>query len=159
MTGQKRSRTRALATPGTDVGALRYTLFKEGHARIQAAIGAGFFLEAITLTESLIADRLESRLSFLTGSDISFLSLGPLIDLTKQHETYPEVRGLVTSDVDDWRRQRNAAAHEMLKIESGDRRSWDDRNSQLKVVAKGGYRILRTLVRAIDRLKPRRSVR
>ncbi len=159
MKAKKAMRLRAQALPDIDVGALRYSLYKEGHARIQAAISAGYFLEAISLIESLMSDRLESRLSHLTGSNVAFQNLGPLIDLMRQHEKDADVLALVTAKVDNWRRGRNSAAHEMLKIEVGDTRSWDVRQDQLKTVAASGYRVLKELSKLLDRGRPRRRVR
>ncbi len=44
-----------------DVAEARHQLFKVGCARINDAIEHRYFLEAICLIESLLADRMESR--------------------------------------------------------------------------------------------------
>lgn len=58
---------------------MRGMLYKNAFSRINLAMEQGFHLEAISLIESLVSDRLESRLSFLKQKDFSFEPLGSLI--------------------------------------------------------------------------------
>jgi hypothetical protein len=114
---------------------------------------AGFFLEAITLIESLATDRLESRLSFLTGTNRGFENLGPLIKDMRKHETDPALRALVDQDLDAWRQMRNASLHEMPKLAAGDSSTWEDRVQFLVIVAIEGLDVLRQLSNQIRALK------
>jgi hypothetical protein len=139
------SRKRANSADG-DIGQERYELYKAAFERIATAIAAGYYLEAISIEESLIADRLESHLSFRLGKDFSFKTLGKLIDKIKSHETNPELRKLVLKDLDQWRKDRNTAAHEMVKIEVGQPMSWEQRSQINQTVAEVGL----VLVRKID---------
>src|SRR3990167_3525749 len=70
MTSSSSPRKRAIATSDTTIGSTRYNLYKQAYSRINDATKQGFFLEAITIIESLISDRLESRLTFLKKHDV-----------------------------------------------------------------------------------------
>lgn len=141
------TRTRAVSEPGTDVGSMRYGLYKQAYAQVNKAIKEGFYLEAITLIESLTSDRLESRISCRMGKDFSFKTLGSLIKELRDHESDPELKRLVDEDLDKWRQARNKALHEMVKLEQGDSGTWEERTAELIPVAEDGL----TILRAIDR--------
>ncbi|MBK8182926.1 MAG: hypothetical protein IPK63_08495 [Candidatus Competibacteraceae bacterium] len=69
MASNPKNRNRAIATADNNIGITRYQLYKRAYAKINESIKQGFYLEAISIIESLISDRLESRLTFLKGSD------------------------------------------------------------------------------------------
>ncbi len=140
-------RTRARSLPGTDVGRLRYGLYRQAYARISEASMKGFYLEAIAIIESLITDRLESRLTFLMDRDVSFKTLGSLIAEIRKREKDELFKQLVSNDVDRWRALRNAAIHEMAKIADGEFPTWERRAKAIESVAASGL----TCLRAIDR--------
>lgn len=139
------SRRRAISTPGSATGKLRYGLYKAAYDQIKSAITHGFHLEAITLVESLISDRLESRLSFLKQADFSFKTLGTLITETGKIETDPELKSLVTQRLNKWRRDRNAAIHEMVKLAAGEAATWSERAGHLHAIAEEGLVTLRAI--------------
>jgi biopolymer transport protein ExbB/TolQ len=138
-------RIRAIATEGSNVGTYRQDLYRNAFKRIKQATDQGFNLEAITLIESLISDRLESRLSFLLKEDFSFKTLGVLINKAKRIENNEELKLVITSDLNKWRNQRNSALHEMIKIQEGETPSWEDRISNLKNVSESGLKLLRKI--------------
>ena len=138
-------RTRAVAAPGSEIGPVRYELYRQAFSKINAAHRQGFYLEAITLVESLVADRLESRLTYLLEQDVSFKTLGTLIDKAKKHETDGVLHSIIISRLDNWRNARNEALHEMAKLASGDYRTWDDRTKGLIPISKDGVSILRAI--------------
>ena len=97
----------------------KYLSYKEAHKRIKSSISKEFFLEAITIQESIISDRL---LSHLIGKGIiSFreddighgkVALSSLINkLGKNHSLY--------NNLDKWRRDRNICIHSMCKSYPG----------------------------------------
>ena len=125
-------KTRALAekTSKSVTGNARYLLYRKGISRIKDSItkGKGYYLEAITLCESLIADRLESRSKFLTKSDrYSFKPLGKLQEGILYHETNNELKSTVGGKLDDWRVERNNALHAIVKLEDKNIEIWEDR--------------------------------
>jgi hypothetical protein len=139
-------RKRADSKVDGDIGQERYALYKAAFERIAQAIAEGYYLEAISIEESLIADRLESHLSYRLGKDFGFKNLGKLIDKIKSDETDAELRKLVSQELDQWRKARNTAAHEMVKIEVGKQVSWEARSQINQSVAEAGL----ILVRKID---------
>lgn len=140
-------RIRATATPGTPVGQTRYRLYRKAYARVKDAQETGFYLEAITIIESLVSDRLESRLCHL-GVNVAFKPLGKLIDGFKSKsskESDLELRRLVAEDLDGWRGERNRALHEMAKLVEGEDADWDTRYDGLRAVATRGAALLRKI--------------
>lgn len=147
------TRTRAVAHPGTKVGMLRHALYRAAYARINEAMDAGYNLEAITLIESLLSDRLESRATFLAQRDRSFLALGAVITELRNLEKDEELRAIVQRDAVVWKDERNRALHEMAKLASGDTRTWDERISLLKVHAKQGIKLLRSYDKRLKQIR------
>lgn len=149
----KPNRMRALAQTHNDVGHRRHNLYREAYNRISKAINDKYFLEAITLTESLLTDRLESRVTYLLGKDYSFKTLGQLIGKIKKRECDAQLSELVLGDVESWRNTRNNALHEMAKMEDGDTRSWDARMAELPAIAGTGLKVLRHVDSRIKTLR------
>jgi hypothetical protein len=147
-------KTRAIAKPGTRVGLTRYTLYKRAWEHVDVATKAGFHLEAITLLESILTDRMESRASFLTSTIQGYQNLGPLITTLKKHEKLPEFLAVLDS-IDAWREQRNAAVHEMVKFEAGHAPTWDEKLKPLPKIVLEGKRI----IRAFDRIDKRERLK
>jgi len=145
----KKKEIRATAETHNKVGMQRYRTYKASISRINTSIENGYYLEAITLCESLIADRLESRLNFLTGSDkYSFKTLGKLQEGIGKNETDKSLIDLVEFNkgtLDLWREKRNNALHAMAKMEDGDSREWEDKIAECKKIAEEGE-VLRKLV-------------
>ena len=78
------------------------------------------------MAESLLTDRLASRLSFLIPTARAFDAIGPLCKSLKTSKTDAELLALVES-VLSWAKDRNRALHEMAKLEEGELESWPDR--------------------------------
>lgn len=148
-----RSRKRAVRTPDNDISQERYELYKATFAWITKSINEGFYLEAISLEESLITDRLESYMTWLKGTDYSFKTLGDLKRAIEVYETDDDLRLLVLGELDQWRRARNKAAHEMVKIEDGKTISWTDRMRINQEVAEAGLELVRKIDRQTRRLR------
>jgi hypothetical protein len=70
-------------------GKERYEIIKATISRYNTAIEHSFFLEATALMESLISDRLESRLGKLKEDSISFNTFGNLLQLLREVEKDP----------------------------------------------------------------------
>jgi hypothetical protein len=111
-------------------------------------------LEAVTLLESLISDRLESRAGYLTGKNEGFQTLGALIESLRVHESVVELTQLI-GRIDQWRRRRNEVIHEMVKFEQGTLPTWEDKTSGLAEIASDGQAVLREFAAldARERLK------
>ena len=138
------TRIRAKAIPKTLVGKHRYVIYLNAYKRISEAVEAGFYLEAVTLIESLLADRLESRLSYVKGEEFSFKTLDRIVNSAKG-EPDDILRKIVQTDVTNWKDQRNKALHEMAKIEDGDWSLWENRYAKLNKITTNGMSILRSV--------------
>ncbi len=147
------TRIRAIAEEGTNVGQERHLLFKQAYGRINHSMENGYYLEAITIIESLVSDRLESRLTFLKGTDFSFKNLGQLINAARNDETDDELKTLIIADLDSWREKRNTSLHEMAKKADGDASTWEDRVADIKQVAIDGLDILRKIDNKCTKLR------
>jgi hypothetical protein len=133
-----------------DTGQLRYRTYKSAIVRIKKSIDEGYYLEAITLCESLIADRLESRLNYIKGTnEFSFKPLGTLQDGIRKIEKDVNILKLINGESDSWRISRNDALHAMAKIEDGDTKEWNDKINDCKVIAERGEEIRKKIFKLI----------
>lgn len=147
-------RLRAEAYSGKGYGTLRYHLFERAAQHIEASIAAGYYCEAIAIIESIITDRLESRLSWLKGTNVGFQNLGKAINDLKSCETDEELKAVLL-DLNSWRKQRNKALHELVKIEQGQPMlDWDQRIQLLSLSATEGYTLLKKLYSRVADLNP-----
>jgi hypothetical protein len=135
--------------PQSRVAKQRQYLYRDAIRRVNHAMAAGFYLEAITILESMISDRLESRLSKIHRDNHEkrkFSNLSPLAQ---------ELAGIKTSECDEakwvynqiirWADRRNASVHEMAKLLEGCDKSWDVKYKEVKQAALEGKRIFRML--------------
>lgn len=146
-------RRRALAQKNNGIGQQRYALYRSAFSRIKEATAAGFHLEAIAIVESLLSDRLESRLGFLLQQDFSFKTLEKLIERSAKVEPDDHLKQLVQQQVKSWKDQRNWALHEMAKLAEDDPDCWSDRAGALAAVATDGLKILRAVDRRCRQLR------
>src|SRR5207253_1609620 len=118
------------------------------------AIKENYPCEAIAIIESVITDRLESRLSYLERTNVGFETLGPLIQRLNRIETDTELRNML-GHLDGWRERRNVAIHELVKIESGaPGASWPERILALQNTADDGYELLKAVYTRVAELNP-----
>ncbi len=61
------------------VGQVRHHLYQNAFKRINDSIEAGFYIEAISIIESIITDRLEARISFITDNEQIFDTIHTLL--------------------------------------------------------------------------------
>ncbi|MBD2020474.1 hypothetical protein H6F43_09770 [Leptolyngbya sp. FACHB-36] len=148
-----KARKRAIRASNNDVSQERYELYKAAFEWIAKSISEGFYLEAISLEESLITDRLESYLTWLSRTEFSFMTLGQVQKAVEKHETDTSLRSLVLNDLDQWRQARNKAAHEMVKIEDGKQINWGDRVKINQEVAEAGLELVRKIDQQTRKLR------
>lgn len=129
-------------TQTPEQGQERYDTFKKVLDRYGLAMENGFYLEAITLMESLIADRLECYLLMnIKESDYSFSTLERLIRGLRSMVSTP----ITIESVEAWKNQRNKLLHEMAKIEDGNFESFDSKYDQAKQCAEDGLLLFREI--------------
>jgi hypothetical protein len=135
-------RKRAIAKTMDGVGGARYLLYREAWKRIADSYQQGYYLEAITLLESVISDRLESVGSHLSGRDWSFLTLGQLVANFRRLERAQKFKEVI-EEIDGWRERRNQSLHEMVKFQNGERPTWEQKLHPFPGIAKEGAALLR----------------
>jgi hypothetical protein len=117
-----------------------------GH--VARSIREGFYLEAITLCESMISDRIEALVAAL---DPDHAKAGHLLALGQNLQ---QLRRLIRDDpegadlaarLDTWKDARNKALHEMVKLPEGDAGDWSARRAALRSVAREGRDLVRIL--------------
>lgn len=151
---------RAVNIPSNTVGRLRQDLYRSAFGRIKESVEAGYMLEAITLCESVIADRMEARRAWIHNQNEGkrrFGTLGGLAnDLlgTKKGsiadpamETHSVYREIIS-----WAVKRNGALHEMVKLSETDQSSWNDRYFGLTQVAADGMKLSRKISNLVKKL-------
>lgn len=154
------SKTRAVSLPSNDIGKKRYELYKNVIERINQSCEQGFYLEAISLTESLIADRLESHMTFIKGKDFSFKTLERLIKEFKRHRAdigSKELSVLVEFELDVWREKCHCALHEMAKIDVSNMETWEQKSKDLAQIAHEGFVLFRQIDKQITLLRKKSS--
>ena len=118
---------RKQAEPNSDHGNQRYRRYVAAFDRVIHCINNGYNLEAIAVLDSLLSDRLHSRLSYLCkGGDRSINSLGNVcVALVGKPTDSPSQKTLLERDPDfqqvikaiqEWAQQRNEAIHGSAKI-------------------------------------------
>lgn len=150
------NKIRATATrkKGSEVGMKRYQIIKEAIGHIKKSIENEYYLESITLCESLIADRLESRLKYLTNSDkFSFKPLGELIKGIINKESDQKLKDYCNQELNSWKNKRNEALHAMAKIEDGSMKSWQQKIDDCKDAAIEGETLRKKIFAVTDKLK------
>lgn len=149
------TRRRGQAFEGQGYGTQRRILFEKARDHINKSISDGYFCEAISIIESIISDRLESRLSYLDKKNVGFWTLGKLIVSLLKLETDPELKEII-QQVDKWREKRNKALHEMVKVEADKPAlTWEDRIIILRESAIEGYQLTKSLYNRVADLNPR----
>ena len=102
----------------------KYLSYTKAWERINSALEAGFHLEAITIEESIISDRLLSYVLGVAPSSKAHKKsgLGELINHWRKHAGDSLIKpdgsdlGKIT---DEWRKKRNKAVHGLVKSAPG----------------------------------------
>ena len=132
----------------------KHLSYREAWARIGAAQGHKFYLETVTIVESMITDRL---ISYLVGIGVlvrpnqldQYPPLGQLIQMWKNYCPVPIVTCHVAdlqTEVDSWRQTRNKIVHSIVKSHPGEATdAVDDFLDAAKKAAEQGIVLARAL--------------
>ncbi len=128
----------------------KYQSYKAAWARIRDAINDSYYLEAITICESIISDRL---LSFVNGESSKKLTTrSSFYDLTRaaekllQENTGESSPQIDVGEIDDWRVLRNKTVHAFVKTLPGESTlEVREFQSMCETVAKQGSRLARSV--------------
>jgi hypothetical protein len=134
---------------------------------ISYSIECGFYLEAVVVLESLIADRLESRLCYLKNENVGFQNTGTLIDQICKHEPKSNddySQQLVETlkgnnlklngwNLQLWMQKRNEVVHQMAKIEQYNFIPFVEKKLSAKSIAENGLKVFREVDRLTNNLR------
>lgn len=152
-------RASASRKPSSSTGQARRNLYSLCIKRINKALDDDYVLEAVTLIESLIADRLESRLAHLHKQDPKkrkFSTIGTLSqELMGKKLAEPEEAREIYESIGLWSKKRNAAIHEFAKLREGSSKKWETKYKEAKSAANNGLTLFRDLDKLVRKLNRR----
>jgi hypothetical protein len=119
---------------------IKYNLIKAAISRYNSAIRDNYYLEAITLIESLICDRLESRLGEKIKKAVNFNTIVYLINKIKPVEN-DKILQEYLDEILDWSKLRNESIHEAVKIDSNNKKDFKEFIKEAKKTAISGKKI------------------
>lgn len=135
-------RPRDIAGEG-DLGSRRYERYCAAFDRVVQSVESGYFLEAIAILDSLIWDRLSSRLGYISPDPVrSHLTTGAIC---QKLSVEPNSEFLNTiNEIKGWVRERNEAMHATAKVfyEDSCQKSFIDILQMHEKIAKKGIRLL-----------------
>lgn len=140
----------------------KHLSYREAWERIKQAQAHDFYLEAVTIEESIITDRLISHLVLsgaLEKAEASKKSFNNLIQVWRKHHPTPICQGEfndLQSDVDAWRTQRNRIVHDMVKSHSEGEPDVMDFLTAAKEAAEQGSRLARAVSNWHKKVHPQR---
>lgn len=142
-------RDRIEGEKGSDQNKLRFELYTDAIERHSQAMKSGFYLEAISLCESMIADRTEALSQTILHESSSIVhtqSLGRAIrDLDEQMpQPKPEGYDSISERIKKWMEDRNEIIHGFVKVTHGNLdRKVDDRKNKAEITAEDGLELFR----------------
>ncbi len=142
-------RATILDIPGID----RYEIIKLAMSRFNTAIEHSFFLEATALIESLICDRLESRIGELTDKSVEFGTLGDLLKKLNTIESDVELKYIMNNILYKWAGKRNIVVHQAAKIELGKKKDWNEYLRLAKLTAIEGRKAFDNYNKQLHKLR------
>jgi hypothetical protein len=115
-------------------------VFRLAYKRAQRAIKSGFYLEAIVLAESLIADRLRVIVKSSLQTPVPRPSTGRYASYLVDGKVHQFDDGLWEA-CKNWNSKRNDHAHTMGQVSDLEQESWRRRLAESKLVAQEGIKL------------------
>jgi len=155
--------------PIPETNAAKYFSHREAWGRIKRAIANGYYLEAVTLEESVISDRLLSyfaRIGIPEPSSNRFISLGKLIEQLRKHVPEPICDPIreprftnLQKSLLDWKNDRNHVVHGIVKSAGDKHDDVLDFFREAERIAREGEQIAKSVNNWYRRLKDRERSR
>lgn len=137
-----------------EINSVKAKLIALAYRRVNRAIKAGFYVEAIALEESLICDRLEAILTRELNQPVELSTIGKLIKKLSPLEVVPVE---LLEELLTWQKLRSQAVHQFVKVLDENAISWRDRIAFSKMIAKEGLVLLKKLKQVEQSLKKRKD--
>jgi hypothetical protein len=147
---------RLVGGKGTSVARQRYDLYRLANEQLKAAYEAGFYIECVSICESIISDRIEARIQFLrraTDKPSHIDSLGRLLKQVEdiESEDQTELRAAYVA-IREWGNARNETIHQFVKVtDQNNQADAKDRIQQAKIAARDGRNLMRLIAQLIKK--------
>lgn len=136
-------KARKRAANDSVVGQVRFNLIKNAINRAHRAHNQGFYLEAISILESLMSDRIESHLQKTIGMK-SQSTLGSLARKARDHKLIDQELAARTII---WSNHRSLVLHELVKVSDKIETSWTARLAFARSISEEGFELHEILSR------------
>jgi hypothetical protein len=146
-------RATILDIPGIE----KFEIMKSAISRFNTAIEHSFFLEATALIESLICDRLESRIGELTQKPVEFGTLGNLLNELNKIENDVVLKNIMNKVLNQWAGKRNIVIHQAAKIELDKKKDWNVFLKMAESTAKEGRKAFDIYNKQLQKLRRKKS--
>ena len=154
-------RIRQSVIDNSNIGTVRHDNYSGAIEKYHKAFADGYYIECISLMESLISDRLESLANQISESkEYSYCTLEKLlqyIDGNKQRPLINDEIHQCLEKLKSWKDDRNRAIHEMAKLSDDLDESFQMRYAKLDGIAKDGLVLFRELDNRIRKLRNKKS--
>ena len=151
------NRIRKTETDDPKVPTVRYYTYRAVIERYQQAFQDKYYIECISLMESIIADRLESLANQISSSrNFSYKTLEKLLEFLRgknQHNLLNDELLCCLDEIYSWKDDRNIAIHEMAKLPDDLLELFQTRYCKLEDIAIRGYKLFRDLDNSIRRFR------
>lgn len=143
-----------VAKVGKDItGKEKYEIMKKAVSQCNLAMEKGFFLEATTLIESLICNRLESRYSELIKGDVNMGRLVALCNNVIKHGEQDRELLEIGDEIILLAERRNTVVHQAAKIEKGKQKDWESFLKQAENTAEDGRELFDRYNAHLDKIR------
>jgi hypothetical protein len=115
-------------------------LFRRSYKRAKRAVEDGYYLEAVSLCESLILNRLEVVLRASVGLEFPKYSVGKALNTFESHKL-PAFDANLIEESKAWSVQRNQLSHHFTRVDLDNFVTWRGRLSSAKLTALTGLEL------------------
>lgn len=141
---------------GTTVARQRYELYRTANEQFKAAFEAGFYIECVSICESIISDRIEARLQFLrrgTEKPSHIDSLGRLLKQVEDIEPEDQIElRTAYASIREWGNARNETIHQFVKVTDQNRlANAKDRTRKAKTAARDGKALMKLISKLVKK--------
>lgn len=139
---------------GSSQNELRGELYSSAFSHIKDAYDKGFYIECVSIIDSMITDRLESYCQFLSHNDDKQFAATSVFDAMRNVGTLTKEKGVrdnefyvINEKIEKWSAQRNRAIHGFVIVrEDSKGDDFNKRKQVAKDAADEGLRLVREVM-------------
>ena len=123
-----------------EIAVLKRDLHRRANGLLKASLENGYWIEAISIAESLMSDRIESYFE-KHHEKRRITTLGTWSYELMKSKRLPKKEVDLFERVFEWSQERNKATHELVKVSERHKADWDERISDCMKVASEGKKL------------------